>query len=469
MFCSKCGQSMGDDVRFCPGCGAGVGGEQTVVSKTVSTVMAKNFRCNGCGESLKIPQNARGVMKCPSCKTECLLDGIIKNAEMAAKENINSGIPLTATAAILHGQIVSILSKSSQIPLDVFEKAEVIREERYCVPAYCFEYNGEAPFSYEEGKQETRQERGFSSDSETITTIKEVKWHTERGNASVSGTLFVSGNKKMASYINKMYIKTDHNQLVDFEYLEFPPDVQTLDYDLPQLAVFNEQIKPVVDKQLEKEGKKSLEGTEFEGYIPRGGQYGVSYTRDFKLSGSRIQKEVTRVFLGLYHIVYKYGNQEYSIWVSGDGKKVINEGLPVDPQRDITIEEKRKTLNAVPANNTGKFITGLVLSIIAAGISIFIAINGTMGAWVAFGIFVGLSVLFGFLIPSAKRKGKSRDEDRAKAKKELEDFEALLPAAVQKFKDQKKPLRGIYEKLTGNAEAFKASSNSDVDDDDDNE
>ena len=148
MFCSKCGQSMGDDVRFCPGCGAGVGGEQPAASKTVSTVMAKNFRCNGCGESLKIPQNARGVMKCPSCKTECLLDGIIKNAEMAAKENINSGIPLTATAAILHGQIISILSKSSQIPLDVFEKAEVIREERYCVPAYCFEYNGEAPFSY---------------------------------------------------------------------------------------------------------------------------------------------------------------------------------------------------------------------------------------------------------------------------------------------------------------------------------
>jgi hypothetical protein len=303
MFCSKCGKKMGDDVKFCPSCGTSVGGTQTneemVTAKTVLTITAKSFRCSGCGESLKIPKNTRGVMKCPSCKTECVLDGIIKNAEMAAKENINSGVPLTATAPILHRQLVSFLSKSSNIPLDVFDNAEVIREERYCIPAYCFEYNGEAPFSYEEGKQETRQERGFSGDSETITTIKEVKWHTERGTASVSGTQFVSGNKKMAPYIDKMYLKTDHNQLVDFEYLEFPPDVETLEYDLPQLTVFNERIKPVVDNMLTSEGKKELKGTSYEGYIPRGGQYGVRYTKDFKLSGSRIQKEVTRVFFGI--------------------------------------------------------------------------------------------------------------------------------------------------------------------------
>jgi hypothetical protein len=264
-----------------------------------------------------------------------------------------------------------------------------------------------------------------------------------------------------------MYIKTDHNQLVDFEYLEFPPDVETLEYDLPQLTVFNEQVKPVVDNQLNREGKKSLEGTSYEGYIPRGGQYGVRYTRDFKLSGSRIQKEVTRVFLGLYRVVYKYGDKEFSIWFSGDGKKVTYDEVPVDPQREVTIAEKRKTLEAVAANNTGKFITGLVLSIIAAGISIFIAISVmAIGAWVAFGIFTGLSVLFGFLIPSAKRKGKARDEEREKAKKELEDFEALLPAAIQRFKDQKKPLRGIYEKLAGDAKAFESSSNVVNDDDD---
>jgi len=484
MFCSKCGQKMGDDVNFCPGCGANVGDTQTkeqmVDAKPVSTITAKSFRCNGCGESLKIPKNARGVMKCPSCKTECILDGILKNAEMAAKENINSGVPLTATASILHGQLVSILSKSSQIPLDVFENAEVIREERFCVPAYCFEYNGEAPFSYEEGKQETRQERGFSDDSETITTIKEVKWHTERGTASVSGTLFVSGNKKLAPYINKMYIKTDHSQLVDFEYLEFPPDVETLEYDLPQLAVFNDHVKPIVDNSLAKEGKKALEGTSYEGYIPRGGQYGVRYTKGFKLSGSRIQKDVTRVFLGLYRVVYKYGNQEFSMWVSGDGKKVINDGLPENlysserKQLKDTLDEKKQLYSSVPSNNTGLLIFGFIACVAAFTFSIYsIIANGFSVPFLIIGLISAAGAgLCGKFFSSVRKKGKERDAQRAdaqteidNAQKAIDDFEAQLPNTIRRFKEQKKALRGIYAKVAGDANAFEGKINSDDDDD----
>jgi hypothetical protein len=472
MFCSKCGQKMEDNVRFCPSCGVGVGNaqanDQPAASTPGTTVAAKSCRCNKCGASLNILKNAKS-MTCPSCNTECVLDGIIKNSEIAVKEGIKSGVSLTATAAALHRQLISIISKSSNFPLDVFENIEVIKEERYCVPAYCFEYNAEAPYSFEEGKQETRQERGFSGEDETITTIKEVKWHTERGSASISGMLFISGNKKMAPYINEMYINTNHNQLVDFESLEFPTNVETLEYDLPQLAAFNEHIKPIVDKLLAEEGKKTLEGKSYEEYIPRGGQYGVSYAKNFKLSGSKIQKDVTKVFVGLYHIIYKYKDQEYSIWVSGDGERVISEGLPENlyaterKQLQDTLDEKKKILSSVPGNKTGLLVFGIIVCAAALAFSVFsIITNGFAILFLIIGLVsVAGAFLFGKLFSSVRKKDKERNAQRAdaqseidKAQKAIDDFEAQFPNVIRQFREKKKALRGIYEKVSNDEKAF---------------
>jgi len=457
---------MADDVKFCASCGASIDGgqasEKTVTSTPATNITAKSFRCNGCGESLKIPKNARGVIKCPSCKTECVLDGLIKNAEMADKENINSGFPLTAKPVQLHKALVSLISENPNSPFDVFERAEVIREEHYCIPAYSFEYNGEAPFSYEEGKQETRQERGFSGDSETITTIKEVKWHTERGTASVSGALFVSGNKNMVATIQKLYAFSDPNQLVDFDYLEFPSDVQTLDYDLPQLAAFNEYVKPIVDELLIENGKKSLENTSYEGYIPRGGSYGVTYAKNFKIAGSKIQKDITRVFFGLYRIVYKYGDKEYSMWVTGDGDDFYTESLPENlysserEQLKSVLDEKTQFHSSLPKSKLGLIISGLVACLAGSAISFF----GFSSILFCI-IFAALAIPCGIFIPKIARKGKEHNENRANAQKEIDaaqkeidDFNAQLPNAIQRFKEEKKALLGIYKEVSGNVEAF---------------
>lgn len=472
MFCSKCGKQIADDVKFCPGCGASTGGstgEQTGTAATVANVTVKSFRCSGCGESIKIPNNAKGKITCPACKTECSLDGIIKYAESAAKENIKNGIPLTATAPMLHQQLVNTLSKAENMPLDVFENIEVIREEHYCVPGYFFEYNGEAHFSYEQGKQETRQERGFSGENETITTIREVKWHTERGPASVSGTLLTSGNKKVAQYINKMYSDTDHSKLVGLDYLDFPSDIITLDYDLPQLAAFNENVKPIIDELLEEEGKKALDGTSYEEYIPRGGSYGVTYTKDFKISGSKIQKEITPVFIGLYNIVYKYRDQEFSMWVDGEGKKVVYDEVPVNmyaserKQLKDVLDEKNKLHSAIPSNKTGLLIFGIIVCLGALAFSVYSIIsNGLSNLFLIIGL---VSLVGGFLcfkfFSSVRKKGKERDKQRANAKDEIDnaqkaidDFEAQFPNTIQQFKEQKKALRGIYGKVSGDASAF---------------
>jgi len=160
---------------------------------TSATVVAKTFCCNSCGTPLKIPKNSKGHVQCPSCRNDCVLDGLVKNAEIAAKENINSGIPLTATPAMLHRQLVSQFYKSPDIPLDIFEKAEIVREEHHCVPAYCFRC-------------------------------------TEK---SVAYTVFASGSNQFDQVI--ALIPIDSSQLVDIEEFTFRPTWKRMATTYPKL------------------------------------------------------------------------------------------------------------------------------------------------------------------------------------------------------------------------------------------
>ena len=169
---------------------------------TATSVIARNFRCDGCGSSLEIPKNARGNVKCKFCNNECILDGIIKNAEIAAKENINSGISLDATPVVLHHQLVSKLHESPYIPLDAFEKIEVVCEERLCVPAYCFECEGHMSFTYEEGQE--RKQTYSVTNSDNRVEVKEktyIDWSTIREDAAITETIFVPGEKSLAQPI----------------------------------------------------------------------------------------------------------------------------------------------------------------------------------------------------------------------------------------------------------------------------
>ena len=94
------------------------------------SVTVKNLLCTGCGAPLTVPKKSSGYLKCSSCDTECVLDGIVKNAEIAAKENINSGVPIAASPAIHHKILVSTIAQSPHMPIDAFEEIEVLREER---------------------------------------------------------------------------------------------------------------------------------------------------------------------------------------------------------------------------------------------------------------------------------------------------------------------------------------------------
>jgi len=101
----------------------------------------------------------------------------------------------------------------------VFDKIEVVREERYCVPAYQFYCNGTASFTYQAGRRETRQEQGYKkgflddSTSHVIKTIEEIMWTPMSGSASVSATVFAPGDKKLAPQVQQLYMQLDPDHL----------------------------------------------------------------------------------------------------------------------------------------------------------------------------------------------------------------------------------------------------------------
>jgi hypothetical protein len=419
--------------------------------------MVRDFRCTGCGAPLPIPKNSKGHVKCPSCKTECVIEGLVKNAEISAKENINSGISLTAPSALLHRHIVKSFYDSSSIPLDIFEKAEVIREERYCVPAYCFYCTGTASFTYEAGNIRQHKTAIDLGDRTRIETQNYMEWTQMSSTASASTTLFVSGNKEFSSQIRELYLLQDPNQLVDIEELEFPPDVVTYDYNLPQTASFNESAKPYMDALLRNNAEASLKGKTF---------------RDLTMGGSNIQKdEVVRVFLGLYHVVYKYGGKEYSLWTTGDGQKILCDKSPSDEQRKKTFEEKKEEKErakaAIPSAKTGLLGCGMIIFFLGFLIMVPVGIYTILQALQpeesrrgTQDIIIGISLLIGFILlykPFSKRENAYKEKCEA-VQKEIDDlqkeFDAQVPAVVQQFKNQKKALRGIYQNVSGDAAAF---------------
>jgi hypothetical protein len=365
---------------------------------------------------------------------------------------------LTASPAVLHGALVSLLSESPDIPLDVFDKIEIVREERYCVPAYCFDCNATASFTYEAGSEHRNKTAVDLGDRTRVETDYYTVWNHGSSNASITATYFVSGNKKMAAQIEKLCSHgIDPKQLIDVNELNFPSDAETYEYNLPELAAFNEYVKPYIEKELESKAENSVKD---------------SYVRGLKMGGSNIQKEMLRVFLGIYHVVYKYGDQEYSMWVTGDGKTYCHDGLPMDLERKNEYQLKVKKAAYARAARDGYdgeikktiSVAEIVVAIIiwVGSILVMSALDMESSKFVLGVISVTLFIALCSL-PDIFRIMKNKriqaeqdeyDESVIDAETDLKNFEAQLPNAIRQFKAQKKALRGIYENVTGDPSAF---------------
>jgi hypothetical protein len=257
----------------------------------------KDFKCNNCGAPLPIPKNSNGIVKCPSCKTECVIEGLVKNAEMADKENINSGIPLNASSARLHKNLLTFLSESPSLPLDIFEKGEVVREEHHCVPAYLFNNcRGSMSYSYEIGtiREETVVRDNGEKSWEEIR--KHTDWSPLSKTANAKATVFTSGSKILAKQINELYMFLPSSKLVDYAELEFPPDVVTYDYNQTQAAAY-ETITPYIEKLVKEKVKKSVDGQNY---------------RNLSIDGEEVRIDLFNNHLNQPVIVYDITNQSHS-------------------------------------------------------------------------------------------------------------------------------------------------------------
>jgi len=378
----------------------------------MSTMQVRDFHCNNCGAPLSIPKNSKGKVICPSCKTECIIEGLAKNAEIQDKENINSGIPLVASGTTLNQCVVDVLTASEYMPLDVLEKANVLKEEHICIPAYLYYCNAMASFTYEAGNRREHKTAIDLGDRTRVEKEEYTEWTQMSSTASTTETIIASGNREFGALVQKLYMHLDPNSLIDVEELDYPFDVQTCSYNLPQSAAFNEYVKPYMDSVLEDKAMESLQGKTY---------------RNISMGGSNIQKdEIIRIFLGVYHIVYEYNGKQYSIYVTGDGQSYIFDDVPIDTQREQILNEKNAAMSGIK-NKHKWFFYGIIIFTIAAIFTMGITLIGTI-----------ICCIFYFKFK------KEYNTKKTVCQQEIDAFKAQSDQAKRNFIQKNQPLNGIY-------------------------
>jgi hypothetical protein len=444
----------------------------------MSEIATQGINCSNCGAGLSIPPNFRkGTVRCNFCETDTIVTGLQSdNAEIAKKENINSGFPLTATPEMLHRVVVEQLTGNIHSPLDLLENIEITDEKKFFVPAYCFYCNGTAPFTYEVGSEVKRATEVKKSGNVKYET--ETVWTHESGSANITATLFSPGNKETASQINALYFsevphlgisdelngdrlfvtkhihgtsggspedarraaeeyltarsKNIHRnwsdaeamsiKLVDVEDLNITADSTVSACNIPLTASFNEYIRPRMEEQLKQAALKQLEGRE---------------CRGLNMGGSNIVRESeVRVLLGMFQIVCKYGGQEFSVYTNGDASIADYDSLPRDEDRAKIHAEKTDAIVSYSF-----FSKESILLMIAIGICALAAVVSLFKTAVFSIIFILIAIIPSVFLFKAK---KGYDEQISAMKSDLAQFESPWTDSAKAFSAEGKKLNGIY-------------------------
>jgi len=396
------------------------------------SITAQSINCQSCAAPLELPKNFKGSTRCQYCDAENFIKGMdSKNAEIAAKENINSGIPFTLTPAMLHLKLVEEFYGQPFTPIDIFEKIEV-SERRFFVPAYVFYCNAAAPFTYEAGNVRERADR-----------TKYIEYTQMSSSVTTTATLLAPGNKESLADLGIIhyYFYNPANphtplpaisfeslsaSLVDIEELDLPNDAIMLDYNIPSVVAFNEYTKPQIEAHLVRSAENTLHGMEY---------------RNLKMGGSNIQKDKeVRILIGVYQLSFEYEGKSYSYNITGDGSNswyTVEDDFPYDDQRDKAYGEKKQAIEKLP-KGTGWLTFGIVMTILASPFT--------------------LGLLLLLLIPLFKARKKKMVAYRERyniLKNDFDQFDSQWTDAVARFKAEKKGLRGVYrDAVTGDESAF---------------
>ncbi|MCL2087916.1 MAG: zinc ribbon domain-containing protein [Oscillospiraceae bacterium] len=403
--------------------------------------------CNKCGEKLQ-----EGGGFCAGCGTKANSGGTTGTIVNLSNENIESGVPFTVSPASLHNIVAAVLSKAPNIALDVFEKVKIVREEHHCVPAYWFDCNGTAKFSYEFGKIKKWQEEGYAKGYEigkfdsdtyhTITTHTGIDWIPTNGETATRETLLAPANKEFIEQIQSLYLGFDFNNFIDFHHLNLPADTKTHSVDLPVSLAYNEYVTPHVKKKLEEKAEQSM----------------TSHTlsRSLQMLGENISKEKPIcVFLSIYRVVFQYNTKEYSVWVNGDGSLwFFNETLPEDENRKSEINKYNKTLEdknqellslpSIPDVKSDPSFIWFVLGILTYGIGSIV--------WIYLKVTRTKKRKESEIIRQANESKENKIKPEiAIIERKINSFNTCI---AEQYKSRKKALAGIYEDIPIDTQAF---------------
>ena len=112
-------------------------------------VNIKSLSCPNCGAQLSVTKNTTDIVYCGACGTKCVITGLNVNEEILKKNNINSGIPLSASPDQIHNSVFTFVTTSKNFPINVLEDLEITAVRTISVPAYLFTVSAFATCTYE--------------------------------------------------------------------------------------------------------------------------------------------------------------------------------------------------------------------------------------------------------------------------------------------------------------------------------
>lgn len=273
-------------------------------------VNIKSLSCPNCGAQLSVTKNTTDVVFCGACGTKCVITGLNVNEEILKKNNINSGIPLTASPDQIHSSVFEFVTTSKNYPICVLEDLEIVALRTVSIPAYLFTVSAFATYTYEAGNQRQQDNVVTNRNGQVVTQHKTyTEWTQMSSIANYSQTVIVCGNNIYMSVINGFYGTLNPASLVDIEYLDYPAGTVTESFNVPYASAFNQYVRPVVERGIQVSAQQTLQGKMY---------------RNFSLGQANIQKEYeARISLGIFVVDCVCKNQKFSIYLNSNATNYI--------------------------------------------------------------------------------------------------------------------------------------------------
>ena len=375
----------------------------------------KNCECPNCHATLQIRQGGKGY--CEYCDKEFPVEGVVKNAEIAEKENIVGSMEMRTGPSDLHWHLVALLKNAEYIPLDVFEKTQILSVEKFCVAGYLFDCSITANYTYDVGNEREREHTSVTGNTVTVSTRTHTEWTSQNSSHACSETVFCSGNKEFSDAVLDVWRDGDPSNLADIEDASaVSTDTITYGYNNPVSAAFDDKAKNYIEKSVKSAIRQQIRN---------------QYWRNLNVSSPRVDKTNKRVYLNLSKVAYFYDNRTYIMWVAGDGHRHSGR-YPVDTDRQLKYDFMRAAAEKeLPAYNW---------KLIAATVFMLWVGSGDKTIFFIIGLIMAAFSVWTFV-------------RRRKIKKDREAFAAFDQeriAVVNKFIAERKGLAGILQAEAAN-------------------